>query len=142
MSRVLKFRAFFNGQMSSPFHLGEGVCWPDGRVSTANKVGEVMQFTGLLDKNGKEIYEGDIIEHPAYDRPYSSRRKRFMRIGIVEWFIDRGTTVGGHSVNEIRLRAIDVKPNEKNYWCCDWSEFFQCQVIGNIHEHPHLIDSK
>lgn len=62
MSRVLKFRAFFNGQMSSPFHLGEGVCWPDGRVSTANKVGEVMQFTGLLDMDSVDIYEKDILE--------------------------------------------------------------------------------
>ena len=39
--RDIKFRAFKNEMMSKPFVLGEGVSWPNGSVSTANKIGFV-----------------------------------------------------------------------------------------------------
>lgn len=54
--REIKFRAWDGGEIvynSEPEYMGYALF---GGFN-----GEVMQFTGLLDKNGKEIYEGDIV---------------------------------------------------------------------------------
>jgi hypothetical protein len=58
--RVKKFKAFKNGVFSKPFAIGEGVCWPDGSVSIGREA-KAVEFTGMTDKRGVEIYEGDII---------------------------------------------------------------------------------
>ena len=57
--RELKFRAFKNGVMSQGFTLAEIVKHTNG-FSLGDE--PIMQYTGLIDKNGKEIYEGDIVE--------------------------------------------------------------------------------
>lgn len=74
MAREIRFRAWDGGKMLTPDYIADdGVAcyWSDCRVGH-RKAHIVMQFTGLLDKNGKEIYEGDIIQWDTSD--YSDLR--------------------------------------------------------------------
>ena len=74
--RPIKFRAWDkeNKQMSWPFTLYDTPTWEahDGGYTLLDEdfaQAPIMQFTGLLDKNGKEIYEGDLIKIPATTLP-------------------------------------------------------------------------
>lgn len=93
----------------------------------------VGQWTGLKDKNGKLMFEGDIIRtQPFSDRPYSSKAKYKQHIGVVEYRIRHFK----NSLYEQDYKAewiVNVKDYGK-FTCYDWSEFFRCEVIGNIHD--------
>ena len=112
--RDIKFRAYKNGMMSKPFYLGEGVCWPNGSVSTANRIGVIMQYIGLKDTNGKEIYEGDIV-----------------------------ISGHGHSNFEVLYCETDscFKVSCASYesMVCDMPSL---TIIGNIYENPELLDGE
>ena len=84
---------------------------------------EVLQFTGLQDRNGKEIYEGDILK---YNFPYDGRLKH---IGPVTYF-ETQASFGLKDIygNEIPLYRITAN----NYF----------EVIGNIYENPELLEEK
>lgn len=61
--RKIKFRVWNGEYMISPDYITrEGVAfWKEDSIPTSSR--EIMQFTGILDKNGKEIYEGDVIKY-------------------------------------------------------------------------------
>ena len=73
----------------------------------------VGQFTGLRDKNGKEIYEGDIIVHASGSSI----------MYIVEW---HNTELVGKQIGSSSYAGI-------SYWI-DTTE-----VIGNIYDNPELL---
>ncbi len=73
----------------------------------------VGQFTGLTDKNGKKIFEGDIIFDPEIKDNY-----------IVEF------DEGGFCAGDMFLQAY-ISFDE-----------FSCEVIGNIHDNPELLEGK
>lgn len=81
-----------------------------------------MQFTGLLDKNGKEIYEGDIITIKSDDEELDLTVD-------VKW----DEECCGYSVREI------------DYWDfipCLGDQEWDIEVIGNKFENPELLDRK
>ena len=90
----------------------------------------VGQYTGLTDKNGKKIFEGDVVKtQPFSNRPYSKKAKFKQHIGVVENKIYR------NYVSEWFVRIDDYE----GFACCSWSAFYDCEVIGNIHDNPELL---
>ena len=76
---------------------------------------ELMQYTGLKDKNNKEIYEGDILSDGNNDKPYKV---------IFENESFRAEFEG--DFEEYSFDLIDVVAQG-------------CEIIGNIYENPELI---
>ena len=66
------------------------------------------QFTGLLDKNGKEIWEGDILSKTQ------GSHNRVVKFGKGQFEIGKGQPL--------------------------WTWECSCEIIGNIHENPELLE--
>lgn len=81
----------------------------------------VGQFTGLHDKNGKEIYEGDIIGFEDYTSTESGYYEQRCT-GVVEWS------------NETASFDVSDRLSAESY-----EVLGECVVIGNIYENPELL---
>lgn len=87
----------------------------------------VGQFTGLTDKNGKKIFEGDILHIVSYTCDYDFKTSVGAKYGYVSGLYVDGDFDGG-DFNEIGF-AFD-------YWS---NEDAEVEVIGNIHDNPELL---
>lgn len=131
MQRLIKFRAWDGEKMDR--------CWKDGRLvidastGEAQKIGygstpfnvsiphglTLMQYTGLKDKNGVEIYEGDIIQY--YTFYYGNKRERKE---VVEWIDDMQDDSFGEPLSMgYRFYGSEI------------------EVIGNIYENHQLLEA-
>lgn len=107
--RTIKFRAWDKKETGMYYDiLHRPAFWDESKFT-------VMQFTGLLDKNGKEIYEGDIVQ-----TFWGDKKKELLTQG------------------EIRFDL------EKLQWMIGKAPLFdiEVEVIGNIYENPELITPK
>lgn len=109
--RTIKFRAWNWGKVSvyEPVQFEEDHLWSWQDVNNPNNNFVLMQYTGLHDKNGKEIYEGDIIS--GYYAPHEVKMKN----------------IGAEENGTLYAWNIDIDVLDKT------------EVIGNIYENPELI---
>ena len=135
MNREIKFRAWatsletkkrkmfkpfdlewFKTGAASPddFNVDEGIrcTWPEDSI--------FLQYTGIKDKNDKEIYEGDIITGyaPMADKNW-----------VVSYKADRYNA--GFVAEELSLKLSSI-----NIW------YSGLEIIGNIYENPELLEEE
>ncbi len=96
-------------------------------------IGTEQQFTGLLDKNGKEIYEGAVVEKEAHN---VSRRYLYVVAWKKKWAC------------YVMAIATETSGYINHYPSLESGEEFShlsapgCEIIGNIYENSELINEK
>lgn len=126
--REIKFRAWYDDigyGLSEPFYIGGYPTWSGKTLSMWRYRAMVEQFTGIHDKNGTEIYEGDIVNAGYHNLSVNvDGIPRVVHMGKgddsdcyvhCEWL---GWKAGGSSL-------LDVHKD--------------CEIIGNIHENHDLL---
>ncbi len=83
-------------------------------------ISELMQSTGLIDKNGEEIFEGDVLL--TYDDELA---KVFWNDDLAGWFVDFIYEIAELS------EVADIQSGRSI-----------CEIIGNIYENPELLEEK
>ena len=123
MTREIKFRAWHE-EKKKMFEIAKVDLWGDPDQTTCDLVNEddeqlfdvylhevtLMQFTGLYDKNGKEIYEGDIVREHVNDYTPIYQNGIYM----------------AYNVDKINDPYVSTQFN------VIWRN--GCEVIGNIHD--------
>lgn len=78
----------------------------------------LMQSTGLKDKNGKEIFEGDIVK---------MAKDVYSKLTYYE---------------VVRHRGGAYRLESKQHGCELWLRHTDCEIVGNIYENPELLEIK
>lgn len=138
MNREIKFRAW-NGEYFHPLEDdGDYFFRDDGDgLRLHGKWGEckntiLLQFTGLKDKNGKEIYEGDILK---FDDGRTAK---------IIWF-ETGWYIAGRAHSKIEKSYSKMnEPGEVSEWHQSASRYGNLrhgEIIGNIYETPEILQT-
>ncbi len=137
-SRVIKFRAWSTSDEVMIIDLNSPALFYGILVPHADDI--LMQFTGLLDKNGVEIYEGDIIN-------------------FTYWWFDgneaeshlTGTIVYSDQLMSFQLKGVRNKEWERHTGYVDDTEYLtpfselnfdeaDFEIIGNIYQNSELLE--
>ena len=137
----IRFRAFASGVNEMTFfdnvivatgELSEGKAWGMFFPSINGKVflggySDPMRFTGLRDRNGKEIYEGDIVQMCRHSDITHKHEKDF----ISEVRFKHGTFYVIQPRYKIEQPFMSMARPGQSY-----------EVIGNIYENPELLEAQ
>lgn len=139
MNRIIKFRAWDKKKKSMEYDITGFECtdmvvdgvFIDGDYHSLRDT-EIMQSTGLLDKNGEEIFEGDVLKIDGGSNPV-----------FTEVSFNKGCfTIKAPWLNRehLELKAYTFfNELDKN------NVFKDCiltEIIGNIHDNPELLEPK
>ena len=91
---------------------------------------ELMQFTGLKDRNGKEIFEGDILSNKTNYAPYKCVMVWSDELGSCGCCYDHCDSVGF---------VGKILPGTSYNYSTLASEYDKMEIIGNIYETPELL---
>lgn len=135
--REIKFRAW-DKENNKMFHYGSN----EGFFAHAEcHDWPVMQYTGLKDKNGKEIYEGDIVKSKMDAGKYVYEFDDDV-IGFIEWRDVYAGLALNTKLGLYNLRFLSPWPHEWDCKCNLKHFNHTVEVIGNIYENPELINKE
>ena len=140
----IKFRAYLNKENKmvevKSLHLGtnrimygyseNSQCY--GNKSISLKDCELMQYTGLKDKNGKEIYEGDVLVHEFEDYRTKQPRKSYYLVK----FKDASFYIAFQETNDYGVYEWVYDDTLEEYYIRNWG----LEVVGNIYENLELLE--
>lgn len=95
----------------------------------------VGQFTGIRDKNGRKIYEGDVVRRK--DSAYGMED-----IGVVKYDCRLGAFVLEYESYGRTYKSTFKKGFSDNDGKCTIEGTYSYELIGNIYDNPELLDNK
>tara|TARA_R110000751_G_scaffold73408_1_gene148434 strand:+ start:14952 stop:15365 length:414 start_codon:yes stop_codon:yes gene_type:complete len=131
--RVIKFRVYSTVTGSFDFVSIEELMTSDNSKISLKGFNEdltVMQFTGLQDKHGVDIYEGDIVTGK-----YDNLDVDYCVCGAVEWgkTSDSDGWICGETIGWVTSNGSSL---------LDLVDYKGCEVIGNIYQNPELLEKQ
>lgn len=107
-------------------HRSEGMVWE--------------QFTGLKDRNGKEVYEGDVVRI-VFNQNANSYNGSNVNLTEHICIVEYNAAMAGFCLRN----TTDKTPNKHNFKVISFNHYRLRdvkEIIGNVHENPELLTTK